>query len=257
MWKTARREAWELLQKSQDTTPAAIAAADIIKLPEPVQRYLRYSGVIGKEKIQTVRLKQKGFFRPQENLSWMPMIAEQYYTINPPGFLWFGIVKSLPFLSISARDKFVDGHGNMLVKIQSFFTLTNASGEKLDQGALLRYLGEIMWFPTAWLSNYIHWQEIDNNSAEVTLHYNGLKVSAILHFNAEGQIVKLTAQRYREVKGEYFLDEWEAIPMNEYREVNGLRIPSKVEVVWKLRSGDFSYFRGELVDINYNVRELY
>lgn len=257
MWKTARREALELLSKSQEVTTEPIAAADLINLPEPVQRYLRYSGVIGKEKIQTVRLKQKGFFRPQEDLSWMPMIAEQYYTINPPGFLWFGVVKALPFLFISARDKFIDNHGNMLVKMQSIFTLANASDEKIDQGALLRYLGEIMWFPTAWLSDYIQWQEIDNNSVEVTLNFNGLKVTAVLYFNAEGKIVKLTAQRYREVKGEYFLDAWEAIPSNEYQEFNGLLIPGKVEVIWKLRSGDFSYFRGELVDVNYNVRELY
>ena len=257
MWEIARREVWELLNKSQETTTEPISETNIMKLPEPVQRYLRYSGVIGQEKIKTVRLKQKGFFRPGENLPWMPMIAEQYYTTNPPAFLWFGTVKALPFLSISARDKFIDGQGSMLVKLQSFFTLTNARGDKIDRGALLRYLGEMMWFPTAWLSDYIQWQEIDCHSVRAILNCNGLEVSAVLHFNADGQIVKLTAQRYREVKGEYALDEWEAIPMTNYQEFNGLRIPVNVEVLWKLEYGNFSYFRGEVVDIDYNNVGLY
>jgi len=257
MWKIAQREILDLLRKSQESTTELISETNLITLPEPVQRYLRYSGVIGKEKIKAVRLKQKGFFRPGEKLPWMPMIAEQYYTTNPPAFLWFGTVKALPFLLISARDKFVDGHGSMLVKLQSIFTLTNASGDKIDQGALLRYLGEMMWFPTAWLSDYIQWQEIDRYSARAILTCNGLEVSAVLHFNADGQIVKLTAQRYREVKGEYALDEWEAIPMPDYQEFNGLKIPVNVEVLWKLPSGDFSYFRGEVVDIGYNSVGLY
>lgn len=252
MWEMARREALELLGKSQEARTVAIAEADLAGLPEPVQRYLRYTGVLGKERIKTVRLKQKGFFRPQEGLPWMPMVAEQYYTTSPPAFLWFGTVKALPFVSISARDKFADGAGNMLVKLQSLFTLTNASGSEMDRGALLRYLGEIMWFPTAWLSDGIQWQAIDTNSAQVTLAYNGVTVSAVLHFNAGGQVVRLTAQRYREVKGQYSLDQWEAIPQTEYREVNGLQIPIKVEVLWKLPAGDFSYFRGEVTEIEYN-----
>lgn len=47
------------------------------------------------------------------------------------------------------------------------------------------------------------------------------------------------------------LEQWETLA-GEYREINGVRIPVKAEAVWKLRSGDFSYFRGEITEIAYN-----
>ena len=49
-------------------------------LPEPVQRYLDYTGVVGKPWVNTVHLKQTGRFRQGLERPWMPMVAEQSYT---------------------------------------------------------------------------------------------------------------------------------------------------------------------------------
>ena len=35
----------------------------------------------------------------------------------------------------------------MLVKAVSAFTVADAKGEELDQGEMMRYLNEMMWFP--------------------------------------------------------------------------------------------------------------
>jgi hypothetical protein len=40
--------------------------------------------------------------------------------------------------------------------------------------------------------------------------------------------------------------------MGGYRQIHGVRIPLKGEAVWKLPSGDFSYFRGEVTEIEYD-----
>ena len=56
-------------------------------LPAPVQRYLDYTGVVGKPWVNTVTLKQTGRFRQGLDRPWMPMVAEQSYTTNPPGFV--------------------------------------------------------------------------------------------------------------------------------------------------------------------------
>ncbi len=247
MRKMARSKAAELLSQSQEGTTKAIAVAEIAKLPEPVQRYLKYTGILGKQRIKTVRLQQVGYFRLQPNQSWFPLTAEQYYTVNPPAFLWFGKIKPWPFVSISAIDQFMNGQGNLRVKLLSLIPLTNAHGVAVDQGELLRFLGEMVWFPTAWLSDNIQWQAIDDHSAQATLTDHGLTVAVILHFNPENQIIKLTSDRSYESK----LEKWTVL-CTEYREINGLQIPRKAEVLWNLNAGDFSYFRGELVDIAYN-----
>ena len=56
-------------------------------LPQPVQRNLDYIGVVGKPWVDTVHLKQTGRFRQGLERPWMPMVAEQSYTTNPPGFV--------------------------------------------------------------------------------------------------------------------------------------------------------------------------
>lgn len=63
MNKTLRNEARELLQQGRQAQPLLITEAHLLPLPEVVQRYLRYSQVVGKEPIRTVRLKQLGKFR--------------------------------------------------------------------------------------------------------------------------------------------------------------------------------------------------
>ena len=243
--------ALELLQQSEQTHPVLITEADLLKLPEAIQRYLRYTRVVGKEPIHTVRLKQRGFFRTQPGQKWLPMVAEEYFTTNPLAFLWYGKIRLFPLIAISAWDRFSNGHGNLLVKPLSLVTLADVHGPEADQSELLRYLGEIIWFPTAWLSDAIEWQAIDAQSVKVTTRQPSVTVSAVLHVNEPGQMTHLTAERYMAERKSYKLERWSA-QCKEYQEVSGMLIPTRVEVTWNLESGDFSYFRGEITEIEYN-----
>ena len=74
-------------------------------LPEPVRRYLTYTGVVGKPWIDTVYLKQAGRFRQGADRPWMPLSAEEYYTTDPPALVWNARFKvaGLPLLRARAR----------------------------------------------------------------------------------------------------------------------------------------------------------
>jgi hypothetical protein len=251
MRSTIPTAALELLQQGEQTHPVLITEADVLTLPEAMQRYLRYVHVVGKEPIQTVRLKQRGFFRTQPGQKWLPMVAEEYFTTNPLAFLWRGKIRLFPFISISAWDRFSNGHGSLLVKLLSLVPLADVHGPEADQGELLRYLGEIIWFPTAWLSDAVEWQAIDAQSVQVTIRQPSVTVSAVLYVNEQGQMTHLTAERSMAERKSYRLERWSA-QCHEYQEVSGLLIPTRVEVTWNLASGDFSYFRGEITEIEYN-----
>lgn len=45
----------------------------------------------------------------------------------------------------------MNGIGNIFVKMESTFTLVDSRGPQLDQGALVRLLGELTWVPTAFI----------------------------------------------------------------------------------------------------------
>jgi hypothetical protein len=234
--------------RTLDSTP--IAEADLAGLPEPLQRYLIQTGVIGSPRISTVRLKQEGFFRTKPEQKWMPLRAVQYYSMDPPAFLWHGKIKVLPFLSLQGRDRFQDGQGHMLIKLLAF-TLGDARGPELDQGALLRFFNEMMWFPTAFLSPYIVWEPVDADSAKGTIRVGDLSASAILRFTETGQFANFVAERYMDTGDGFSLETW-STPADDYAEVNGLNLPVSGEGVWHLSSGDFAYIRVRIAQLEYD-----
>jgi hypothetical protein len=258
MKKRARREVDELFKKDKDEVIARkVTEKDLDGLPEPVQRYLRYAQIIGKEKTRTVRLKQRGYFRTKEDQKWMPLKAEEYFTVDPPGFLWYGKMRVFPFVSVTAIDKFLNDEGSLIVKMMSLFKVADAEGEEYDQAELVRFLSEMIWFPSAFLSGYVHWEPINSGSAKATIRVDGLSASALLHFNDIGQITNFTAERYMDVGGGMILKKW-STPLHEYTEKNGIMVPVKGEGVWRLSTGDFSYVKiDEIPDIEYNNPHSY
>jgi hypothetical protein len=251
MGHVIEREVRELLAQSQVPTSRTITEARLAGLPEPVRRYLAYARVIGKTPIRTVRLKQHGAMMIQEGAKWRPLIAEQYFTTNPPAFLWYGTLHPLPHVPVTATDTHADGHGTMVIKALSFIPLGTARGPEADHGELLRYLGETAWFPTALLADYITWEAIDGRRAKATISLPGIAVSAIFHFDEQGRCTQMTAERHRDEHHHLVLRSWMG-RWDDYREVHGFRIPMKVEASYTLASGEFTYFRGEVTEIEYD-----
>lgn len=72
-------------------TNGGVITEDLLfDLPAPVQRWLIHSGVVGREEIQTVYLKQTGKmkFNPGQK-NWMKSEAEQSFNAIKPQFNWY------------------------------------------------------------------------------------------------------------------------------------------------------------------------
>ena len=69
-------------------------------------------------------------------------------------------------LKVAGRDKFENGNGEMTIKLFSKIPVADAKNhEKVNQATLQRYLAEIVWFPSASLSQYIKWDSLGEYSA--------------------------------------------------------------------------------------------
>jgi hypothetical protein len=224
------------------------------RIPEPARRYLNFTGVIGYPWIDTVRLKQVGTFRLGSERPWMPFTAEETYTTDPPGLTWQARFKLAGLPLLRARDRYEAGHGHMYGKLAGLFTVFDARGEELDQATMIRYLNEIMWFPTAFLGENIEWEERDEHSARVTFSDGGRSVSAEIFVDAAGRLTNFSAMRYREIDGSFSLDPW-STPMTGYGDFAGLKLPARGQAVWHLPSGDLPYADLEVTEIAYNSIE--
>jgi len=251
MRSTVHNDGLALLLHGEQAQPRLIAQAQVPGLPEPVQRYLRYAQVMGKEPIRTVRLKQEGVMRTQPGQKWLPFVAQQYFATTPPAFLWHATMRLFPFVWISATDRFSEGHGNLRIKLLSVIPMGNARGPEMDQSELQRYLAETIWFPTAWLSDTIEWQATNAYSVKAIMHASGVTAPVVLHVNEQGLPTHVTADRYKEEHGHYLLAPWSG-QCYEYQEVDGIRIPTRIEITWHLASGAFTWFRCKITEIEYN-----
>jgi hypothetical protein len=245
------REITSLLSQSRPGPRIVVTEEMLRNLPLPVQRYMTYTGVLGKTFPHTVRLRQVGRIRQNEKSAWMKLEAVEFYSTNPPGFIWKTSLPNRRFPVTLGRDAYLDGRGSMLIKMLSLIPLVNATGREVDQGAMMRYLNEMTWFPAAFLGDNISWKGVDETSAEVTLTQGTRTASAVMHFDEDGRPVDFVAKRHRMVGSRYDLETW-STPFTGYGEFEGLRLPVRGQGVWNLKEGDLVYVELEVTQLQYD-----
>jgi hypothetical protein len=247
--KKVKNEIGTLLQ-STTADQSIISEEAVSTLPPIIQIWLRKSHVIGKPMPRSVHIIQKGTMRTDSESEWMAFDAEQNFTIDPPGFVWNATIHTDKLVDIVGRDKYANGQGNMLIKAASLVTIANSSGKEIDQGTMIRYMAELMWFPHAAVSNYLNWEQVDANHARVTMNYRGVSASGLYSFNADNMPIGFEAQRFGDFKGVYSKETW-SVAVKGYQYFDGLPIGNESEVTWKLKDGDFTWLKLEISEIEY------
>lgn len=234
-------------------TAAILTKEMLAPLPPVVQKWLERSGVVGKEIVRTAHIKQTGEMKTKPGGDWIPFEAEQWNTTDPPGFIWTTQIQATPGMTLTGRDKYENGRGNMSIKLLALFPIADAKGPETDQGTMLRNLAEICWSPSAVLSNHIQWEQIDSLAARATMTYAGITASGIFRFDTDGDMVSFEAKRYYEHKDGPTLEDW-LVVNTAYRSFGGVRVPHKSEITWRLKDSDYTWLKLEITHIQYNKR---
>lgn len=242
-----------LLAQSKHVDSKIVNEQMLSPLPSPVKRWLKHAGIIGKEVIHSAYFEQMGQMklRPDQK-AWFPAKVEQYVTIYSPGFLWKANMKMNGFLNVLGRDIFQQGKAAMTIKIGSLIPVVNVENkEKTNQSTLQRFLMELPWYPSAALSPYITWEEVNQNTALATMNYQGNIGRATFYFDEVGDFVKVSAMRYKEENEDSGLVECIG-EANAYGVMDGIRIPVKLNVTWQLEDGPFTWYKLEVLKAKYN-----
>lgn len=245
----------KLIQGIPRREAKTVAFQDFERLPAPVAKYFRWALEEGQPLIRSARIVQVGEFRAREgDGGWSPFEAKQYFSAQPPGFVWDASIRMAPLMKVRVRDAYVAGQGSMQGKILSLATVVDERGKaELNAAALQRYLAEAVWFPTALLpSKGVEWSAVDKKRALATLTDFGTTVSLEFHFDDGGEITSVsTPGRYREANGKYELTPWVG-HFRSYEERDGMRIPIEGDVEWQLPGGSFPYWKGRIVNVEYD-----
>jgi hypothetical protein len=236
------------LRSLVEASRSGLQVPGVGELPAPVARY-RQLAVGDRAPVRTLRLRHSGTFSTSQTSKPAAIRGTQLFTADPPGFLWLGQIRMAPGLWVDARDMSVAGAGSMRVLLDATLTLADARGPQVDQGAALRLLAEMPWFPTSLFdARSVTWSAIDANHARATLRMRDREVSGVFEFGPDGMPLRMTAERFTD-KGE--LRPWGGT-YGDWRTVSGMRVPFEAKVAWQLRSGPFTYAHWRVHSMEYD-----
>jgi hypothetical protein len=221
--------------------PRTVRFADLGELPAPVQRYFRQVLTEGQRMVRTAHLTQEGeFWMGVGERSRRPMRARQVVRPDLPGFVWDARIRMGGGVPAFVRDAYVNGIASMHAEAAALKQVVDQQGDpELNEGALVRYLAEATWLPTALLPACgVRWTAIDDSRATASLTDGDLTVSIEFTFNDTGEIVKsYTPSRPRAMDEGYERAPWGAV-YRGYEQRDGMRVPVDNEVFWYLPEGD-------------------
>ena len=252
----ARRVASEvrdLLAGSSEPMP--VDRARLAAIPLPVRRYLERALGSRARAVRTVRLRHGGRSERASKGAGSPSEASSI-AADPPGFVWHGRITMMPGLWVEARDRSTGGEGQMLVRAESTFTLADSRGPELDQGALLRLLGEMVWFPTAFSRRTLrHWEALTIGGPRPSCASAGARSAASSSFGEDGMPAPFQADRYRDVGGgQSVLTPFRGECAN-FRDETGLLVPHHMTAWWHVDGKAVPYARFIVDTLDYDETE--
>ncbi|HTL51544.1 MAG TPA: DUF6544 family protein, partial [Planctomycetota bacterium] len=204
-----------------------------------------------------------GSFCTQPGAKWLPLAGECHYAATPPAFLWWGKIPMGLGLSVGAQDRYAAGHGRMFVRINSLWPIVDAQGAEIAQSALGRLLAEGPLLPTALLPTFIgsvardtapsgiSWEAVDVHTARATLRDGDLTATALFHFGPDHLIERVTLDRYRAAGDRTVLTPF-AGRLSDYRDFDGLLLPTQLEAAWVLPGGEFPFARFSITGVRFD-----
>jgi hypothetical protein len=254
-WNSASGTAMaELVASAQAPTDLCYHAHDVAHLPTPVVKYFNRVLSEGQPLVRRVRITHEGTFNASSDAEhWAPFRSVETFTTNPPGFIWDARIRMMPGVTARVRDSYVNGRGGMRAMLFGIVPLVDASGTpEITAGALQRYLAEAPWFPTALLPvNGVEWSPVGDHSAQATLSHGSTTVTLEFRFDEYFDLREVyTPGRFRQVGDETVSTPWSGLHA-DHKAWAGMRIPTSGEARWQMPGHVLPYWRGRVVDVEY------
>ena len=246
-WQTTEgRELWRHEPAAAKPTSGSDdgAALTLSRLPARIRDYVSRALPRPQPVTDRVTVRQTGEMVLKPGAVPRPFTATEVLATHQVDFTWQARLPILGPLSLHVTDSY--SHGQGLLQIRPLgLPLQSKRGPELAAGEAFRYLAELPWVPQAILLNpELEWREIDADVVEVATRLAGTRVAVELTFDRNGDIVQASARRPRvEANGEPTA--WIGV-YSDYRELSGVRLPTRGEVRWELPAGPFTYWRGAI-----------
>lgn len=232
-----------------------VTEADLGPLPLPVQRYLRFAGVVGQPRVQNYRARFIGRIRSAADAPWMEFTAEQVNFADRPKRL-FKMDAKMKRLPVDVFHSYIDGDARMRVKLLSLYPMVNAGGFDFTTAETVTIFNDMcVLAPATLISPAITWQSIDSSRVEGTFTNLNHTIRAVLDFDDSGALVNFTSDDRPGLgpDGTTLVPQRWSTPLTGYRAYGAFRLASHGDARYAPASGEYTYGEFDLQEIAYNL----
>lgn len=225
-------------------------------LPVCVQKYLEYTGAIGKSVPQNMCIEfDAGMYRkPGDKPMKSYSVQYNFYGNYSRLFLMKASKIGIPFRALHI---YKNQQASFQVKVTELFKVVDVSGEELTKAETVTLLNDMCIFaPAALVDKRLTWNEMDSLTTKVTLANGKYVVSAILYFNGLGELINFISDDRSALQDDGTMKEvrW-STPISDYKEFEGRKIPTIGKTIWHYPEGNFTYGEFKLRSIRYNIQK--
>jgi hypothetical protein len=233
-----------------------ITDADLGRLPQPVQRYLRLTRSVGQPRVRNYRVLFRGRIRSGPDARWMPFEAEQQSFVDQPTRLFFMRARMFGVVPVEAFHRLLDGHATMRVKVAGAIPIMYARGIEMDRAETVTLFNDMcLLAPGTLVDPSIVWEPVDATTTRAVFTTQGQTISATLFFDAEGYLVNFVSDdRARSSADGTFTPMRFSTPVKDYQDIGPLRLASYGEARWTLPEGEFTYGEFHMREVATNPR---
>lgn len=234
---------------------APITEADLAGLDEPVQRYLRFMGVIGRPRTWSFTARFAGRFRLRPRMPWLAAEALQYDALLPEADggqqasrIFTMRLRFARLVSMLGHDTYLAGRGRMVGRLAGRWTVADGSGPEMDVGELSTWLNDVLLLaPSMLLRSGATLRALDPDRFEVTVTDNGHTVRAEVTIDSQGAPVDVaTTDRWAALPDGLVQARWHT-PIQWWIDVDGRPFPGPGPAVWDLPDGPLTYVDGRFI----------
>jgi len=222
---------------------SVIAESDLAPLPVPVQRYLRFAGVVGQPRVQSFRVRMTGRIRGAADAPWMPFTAEQHSFFNPPRRYFF-MQATRAGLPLDGLHAYAEDGASMRIKLLSMFPVVSLEGSLLTRTETVTVLNDMaIMAPATLIDPAIRWRQIDDLQVEAVFTNGPNEVRAVLVFDATGALANFWSDDRPALAADGVTlqpQRW-STPVGGYQSQGKYRLASRGEARYAAPGGEYAY----------------
>ena len=227
---------------------------DLAHLPEAVRRYVVASGFVGAPKVAGFRVVSRGRIRASPDDPWMPFMAEQQNTLDPPSRI-FHMRARRAGLPVDVLHVYRDGRATMRARVLSLVPVVDERGPEMDRAETVTLFNDLALMAPGGLAHAdVLWETAGEGRVRGRFSAGSETVSALLLFDDDGELVDFVSDdRFAAVDGELLAWTW-STPVGSRQEVDAagrrVRVVHRGDGRWHPDGGaPYTYLELEVVEL--------